>query len=493
MADQTMSDQVTELVSNFDGLVDKSGAVSKSIDDIKRQITGLGQTAPQDIGKITSAFDRLLTKMSEYERAAGRVSSAGTLANAANISVSNAVLTGGDIHGYNAMESARHRLATIGAVGGDRESTGGIGIEKAFEAMSNRLRQPVGSVIGAAGAFKAGGLNREQSVAILQRIQNTLTGIQGLQQGSPSYMRRSNLLLSNLVDLSQRQISISGRLTERQVGGMSGMLHAVQGAGIDPSQAGRYVDMFAGAARNPGGGTAGEAFMQRTFGLHGQNMEAYKAEAKKRGIPEEYFKKRDLYEYTEFMETVPSDVATQMQMVAGAVEFGGGGPRHQAYMMKQLTGIPMKNVLNPMLANYQGGGMGSAAMAPYTRGGGTAQADAVGAAPTTDYTSTLMGMTKANNEYYNSVLQFGEKGVPALVTMNRALRDFQMAIGEEVADVFTTVVDGATSVSDVMGKLGTAVTGFATDALGALEIIQNADFTQAVNKKVGSTPPVESE
>ena len=83
-------------------------------------------------------------------------------------------------HGYNALDSAAHRGALNRAIGGMSEEVGmirgpggkkvGIGMEKAFEAMSNRLRNPVENLIGTAGVLRGGGIQGEGAIAVLQRV-----------------------------------------------------------------------------------------------------------------------------------------------------------------------------------------------------------------------------------------------------------------------------------------------------------------------------------
>ena len=547
MADRTMSDQITELTSNIDSLADKTGTVQKVVDNLKNSISGLGVTGPASVDRITASFDRLLNKVDQYQRALGRVTSASTLNNAANISMSHSILTGGGggggagvffppgggggggggvpgggapdltplpypkgllntitgftggrptaagmagafgsiasysaraafgfgkgyvqqalgsrpsfeaqtrfleagslsggigtlgqgtIHGYDAMQTAAQRLAVAQAVGGQSENPGGIGIEQSFQAMGNVLRQDPGRLISAAGTFRAGGLNQDQSIQTLQRIHNTLTQIEGLNQGSPSYMRRSALLLNNLVSLSQQQLAVSGRITQEQVQGMSAALGAVESAGFDPAVSGQFVGNITNAMRgNAGGGPAGEAFIQRVLGLHGSSLEAMQDEARRRGINPELFKERSVFEMQQFRETASEATLQQMMMVGSAVELGGGGKQFESYMLQELTNNPM-TVNKALIDLYNQGGFSDAAVAA-RKGAGVKGAEGLsavaGADPTAkQFTATGMEMVQDNIRFANQMLEFG--GSEAMVTINKTLRTFQTEMGKLTSD-----------------------------------------------------------
>ena len=577
MADRTMSDQITELTSNIDSLADKTGTVQKVVDNLKNSISGLGVTGPASVDRITASFDRLLNKVDQYQRALGRVTSASTLNNAANISMSHSILTGGGggggagvffppgggggggggvpgggapdlgplpfprripripgggvggavasyaadlpirmvqgafgfgkgyiqqalgsrpsfeaqtrfleagslsggigtlgqgtIHGYDAMQTAAQRLAVAQAVGGQSENPGGIGIEQSFQAMGNVLRQDPGRLISAAGTFRAGGLNQDQSIQTLQRIHNTLTQIEGLNQGSPSYMRRSALLLNNLVSLSQQQLAVSGRITQEQVQGMSAALGAVESAGFDPAVSGQFVGNITNAMRgNAGGGPAGEAFIQRVLGLHGSSLEAMQDEARRRGINPELFKERSVFEMQQFRETASEATLQQMMMVGSAVELGGGGKQFESYMLQELTNNPM-TVNKALIDLYNQGGFSDAAVAA-RKGAGVKGAEGLsavaGADPTAkQFTATGMEMVQDNIRFANQMLEFG--GSEAMVTINKTLRTFQTEMGKLTSDA---VIPSIREMKKFAEFAGTASDKLADFMLAADKFVQ---------------------
>ena len=269
-------------------------------------------------------------------------------------------------------------------------------------------------------------------------------------------------MLNNLVSLSQQQLAISGRISQEQVQGMGAALGMVQSAGIDPAIAASTISGMSEAMQgNPGGGPGGEAFIQRVLGLHGSNLEAYREEARRRGINPELFKERSVFEMQRFRETVDRATEAQMLSVGAAVEFGGGSEDFQSFMMSTLTRRPMTEVEKSLNAYRQGKFSDASKNAFGQLKDAEGISGVVGAQGTaSQFTATGMEMVQQNIQFANQMLEFG--GSDAIVTINKTLRTFQTTMGELTSTAVEPTIREMKKLAGVINGSAEAVGAFAT-------------------------------
>ena len=386
---------------------------------------------------------------------------AGSLANGIG-SLGNQLSSSGSnigYHGYNAMESAGQRMQLIRAAGGQSEELApGIGTEKAFQAMSNRLRNPVENLIGAAGVLRGGGLDAEDSITVLQRIQTTLESIEGVSHQTPDYLRKSAIYLESISQLSQQQLAISGSLSQKQVGAFQGVVSQLttQG-GFDPTQSANVARIMMQRTISPGGGAAGEMFQMRAFGFANPNLGAYKKTAKARGIDPSMFRRRGLFEYREYMENATLAQKAQSYLVGLETEYGGKSDAMSYVLGTALMPELGQTRARELVGMYKRGGLGTGQIEQYMQnigGGGLGTVESaldVAKLTTTGETATLMKFKDANDQYLETILEFGGKGgVETLAGINKGLRDMQSTLVGVTAGVYG---------SDAISGLITSITG----------------------------------
>jgi hypothetical protein len=379
-------------------------------------------------------------------------------------------------HGYDTLESGQHRLALSRAAGGLSENVGtidghNVGMEKSFQAMSNRLRSPVENLIGAAGVFKGGGLEAKDSISVLQRLEVTLKSIERISDKSPEYLRRSAIYLEGIQQLSQQQLAVSGRLTGPQMVGFQGVVSQLTtGAGFDPSQAVNVARMMQQRTMSPGGGAPGEIFQMRAFGFANPNLEAYQKTAQNRGIDPGMFKKRGLFEYRKFMETASLDQKIQSYLVGLETEYGGNVDSMSYILGTALVPELGQERAKDLIGMHMKGGLSTAKIGQFRRQGKDIfgkpeSAMAVALTDTTDMTSTMMKLSEANDKYLNTMLNFGNAGgIDVLQAINSAFRDFQSTAGEAAAGIYSAdmIQLAAKSVRMTIGSFFTDLEGMFT-------------------------------
>jgi len=401
-------------------------------------------------------------------------------------------------HGYNTLDSAAHRGAINRAIGGTSEEiatvvgpggkSAGIGWEKAFEAMSNRLRNPIENLIGTAGVLRGGGIEGKGAVAVLQRVELTLRKIEGLQNSTPEYLRRSAIYLEGIQQLSQQQVAISGRLNQRQLAGFQGVVSGLTtGAGFDPSQSVSIARMMMQRTVSPGGGAAGEIFQMRAFGFANPNLQAYQRTAQNRGIDPGMFKKRGLFEYRQFMETASLDQKIQAYLVGLETEYGGKTEPMAYILGTALVPELGQERAKELIRMYKEGNLSTAQIEKFRKrtlaqkstlvgGAGTVEtALGVAVGDTTKMTSTHMRLTESNDKYLNTILEFGNQGgVETMVNLNAALRGLQDTLGSLAGGVYgsDTFLDLAKSIRAI-GEWGKLTTGMFTTTIRQLNVLKS--------------------
>ena len=344
-------------------------------------------------------------------------------------------------HGYNARESAAHRIQLLRAAGGmSEELSPMVGTEKAFQAMSNRLRNPVQNLIGAAGVLAGGGFEAEDSIKVLQRIQTTLENIEGINSQTPEYLRTSSIYLDSLQQLAQQQLAVSGALSQAQMGAFQGVVSKLStDAGFDPTQASAIANIMQQRTISPGGGAAGEIFQMQAFGFANANIGAFKKTAQARGIDPAIFKRRGLFEYRDFMENATLAQKAQAYMVGLETKFGNR-PDAMAYILgTSLMPELGQTRARELVGMYQRGGLSTAQIEQYMKespAGATESALDVAKSGTTEQTATFMKFKNVHDAYADTILEFGGKGgLESLNSINQALRDFQITLASVASNI----------------------------------------------------------
>lgn len=403
-------------------------------------------------------------EQTRFLRAGSLVDGIGTLGNLIDENGRNVAY-----HGYNARESASQRLQLIRAAGGQTENVAeGVGTEKAFQAMSNRLRNPVQNLIGAAGVLRGGGLDAEDSIKVLQRIQLTLENIEGTSSQTPEYLRTSSIYLESLQQLAQQQLAVSGTLSQAQMGAFQGVVSQLSTAGgFDPTQSAAVANIMQQRTISPGGGAAGDMFQMRAFGFANANLGAYKKTAQARGIDTSIFKRRGLFDYRAFMENATLSQKAQAYMVGLETEYG-----NRPDAMSYILGTALMPELGQTRARelvgmYQRGGLSTKQIekfmqqSPGLTGGPESAAD-VALGRTDEDTATFMRFKDVNDAYLDTILEFGgEGGLDSLNSINKALRDFQIALAGVASSVgsLEAVKYLLDNIPGIVGGLGNPAPG----------------------------------
>ena len=338
-------------------------------------------------------------------------------------------LGGGLRHGYGALETAAHRESVMRALGGGRftatERLGGgdRGIEGVFQGLSNKMRQPISSLVDFGGVARAGGMGLAQTNEILQKIhQGVMSG--GAARNSPEYMFRVQEQIRTNKQFLANQVALTGRANPYQSAAAQSMMSRLTGQ-FSPQQAGAATLMLQQGSLAPGGGDAGQLFMMRALGFANPMLERYKETAEKMGMDPSMFRRRNMFEYMRAKE----DPATRLSamMVGLRTEFGDR-PDMQAYMLQTL--IPQLGFRRAegIMAAFQGGtGLGSQRILDILSKDTTGVLGIAGA-PSAGGTGTGMTNVKLLEKYHNFLMKVG--GSSELENLHKAMRAVQMIAGE---------------------------------------------------------------
>ena len=254
-------------------------------------------------------------------------------------------------HGYDVMQTLQHRESTGRAIGGASPQEGMI------QAMSNRLRQPVGSVVGAAGALRGGGMDSNAIAGVLQRIEAGVSSM-GFDRNAPAFMHRTEALLQSIAGFAQQQVSIAGTVNERQTSAFQTLAQSLTGRKgspiFSPQEATRRAQQLMNVRMNPGGGEAGELFVQRALGFGNPNLDAQRRAAQELGINPNLIRRRSLFEMRRLREDDPETADKLIRSQMGA-EFPGS--QMQAWILDALGGTGFKAA--EMILNALGKGTGA--------------------------------------------------------------------------------------------------------------------------------------
>jgi hypothetical protein len=206
--------------------------------------------------------------------------------------------------------------------------------------MSNRLRQPIGSIAGAARSLRGGGMNADAIVGVLQRIEGGVERA-GFGRETPAFMHRTESLLEAISGFSAQQVALSGRVVPGQTTAFQNMVQALstgRGGGpgeFSPQEAARKAQQLLNIRMNPGGGEAGELFVQRALGFGSPDLEAQKRAMIRIGGNPNLVRRRTVFEQQRLRDQNPmlSDQLIRAQLEADY----SGGDEMQAWQAQVLS------------------------------------------------------------------------------------------------------------------------------------------------------------
>lgn len=337
---------------------------------------------------------------------------------------------GGLLHGYGATETVRHREAVMRAIGGggtfNRERISGkppLGMENVIQGLSNRFRQPVGTMVNSFGAFRSGGMSMGETNSILQKINKSVLS-QVTDRESPEYVHRMQEQIRGLQTFVTNQVSLTGRISATQVAGASNMMTQLS-TRFAPSQAGYLTNLMTQGALRPSGGEAGQAFMMRALGFANPLMGQYQTTAAGLGFDNNLMRRRNLFEYKRAME----DPTTRVQaMITGLKTEFGGRTDVQGWMLNTLIpSLGFSQAEGIMQAMAGGGGLSKDTL-DFLINQNTLSLKDMAGKDTTDMTGTGMPYIKRIKDYHNYLIKVG--GSPQLEALHEFMRVLQMTAGQ---------------------------------------------------------------
>ena len=234
--------------------------------------------------------------------------------------------------------------------------------------------------------------------------------------------------------------------------------------GFDPTQAGNIANILMQRTMAPGGGAAGEIFQMRAFGFANPNITRYQDIARKRGIDPSMFKRRGLFEYRRFMEKAPLDQKIQAYLVGLEADYGGKTDPMANILGTALVPELGQERARKLVEMYKRGGLSEKAIKKF-RGEGSETLSDVAQTGTVAFTSTFMELKKANDEYLNTILEFGGAGgIDAMVSFNKALRTMQTTVGNVTAWAISET--SIRNLTDAVGELGKTAGRVANEVSG---------------------------
>ena len=374
-------------------------------------------------------------------------------------------------HGYDAMETTSHRLAVMRAIGGGRYTgterlTGDTAIESPFQSLSNRMRQPIGSLIDFAGVARSGGMGMARTNEILQKIHKDITENRGIGRDSPEYMFQSQEQIRMTRQFLANQVGLTGRANPMQAYGALGMMNRLS-TRFSPPQAAAATLMLQQGTLSPGGGDAGDLFMMRALGFANPMLEKYKKTAEEMGIDPNLFRRRNMFEYLRARDNPLTRI--HAAMVGVRTEFGNR-PDMQGYMLNTL--IPQLGFTRAenIMKSFQEGGMGMDAksISRFLQ----ATVPGVGATAATESaageTSTGLRNVKLLKNYHNFLMEVG--GSQELYNLHSFLRSIQMITGKVIQEgIHQTGPVGQSIVEQAAALAGLSSTGMTQSLISAIE------------------------
>jgi hypothetical protein len=371
-------------------------------------------------------------------------------------------------HGYDVMQTMSHRESVARAIGGGGPQEGMI------QAMSNRLRQPMGNVIGAAGALRSGGMGADAIAGVLQRIESGV-GNAGFGRETPAFIHRIESLLQAISGFTQQQVAITGSANTGQTTSFQNLVQTLSNKAFSPTAAAQTAQQLVGIAANPGGGESGEIFVQRALGLGNPNLAATRAMAEKMGVNPNLVRRRSYADYLKFKENNRTEAA-QLLGVQTAVEFPGSDMQ-SIILGKALSNMGITKAGTVMQSLFSGGSI--------AQPGGTQQTAAqVGAASTKAMMGIDPKMITVLNEYHRSLATLANipGGTEGIKNLAELIRTFQVLGGTAVATGFKELF------GDLMKELKKAMDGVPLETIIQREIQGVSGIVKELIRKLLGKP-----
>lgn len=373
-------------------------------------------------------------------------------------------------HGYDVMQTMSHRESVARAIGGGGPQEGMI------QAMSNRLRQPMGSVIGAAGALRGGGMGADAIAGVLQRVESGVENA-GFGRETPAFIHRIESLLQAISGFTQQQVAITGSANTGQTTSFQNLVQTLSNKAFSPTAAAQTAQQLVNIPGNPGGGESGKIFVQRALGFGNPNLAATRAMAKKMGVNPNLVRPRSYSDYLDFIENNRTQAA-QLVGVQTAVEFPGSAMQ-SIVLGKVLSNMGVTKA-GTVMKSLRSGGLSNIAQP-----GGTQQTAAqVGAASTKAMMGIDPKMITVLNEYHRSLATLAgiPGGTEGIKNLAELIRTFQVLGGTAVATGFTEVF------AELLKELKKAMAGVPLETIIKTEIEGVSGIVKELIRKLLGKP-----